>query len=162
MVTGGSLGSVALNLAVKNSLNNLKKLFDIIHVCGKGNLQNVKSDFYREYEFLTDIEKAFCVADLVVTRGGSNALYELLCLNKPMLVVPVPKNNSRGDQIKNAEYFKNLDLIKVLPQENLTPSSFSYAIKDLYNHRQNYINKMQNYNVKIANTTICKTILQYI
>lgn len=161
-ITGGSLGSVALNIAVKNSLNILGKNYDIIHLCGKGKQENIKIDFYRQYEFITDIEKAFLIADIVVTRGGSNALFELLVLNKPTLVIPLPKQNSRGDQIANANYFASKNLVKQLPQENLTPSSFVYNINDLYKHKSDYVFALQNYNIKIANTTIVNTILKYI
>ena len=161
-ITGGSLGSVALNIAVKNSLNILGKNYDIIHLCGKGKQENIKSDFYRQYEFITDIEKAFLIADIVVTRGGSNALFELLVLKKPTLVIPLPKQNSRGDQIANANYFASKNLVKQLPQENLTPSSFVYNINDLYKHKSDYVFALQNYDIKIANTTIVNTILKYI
>ena len=161
-ITGGSLGSTAINIAVKNSLNQLGKNYDIIHLCGKGKQEEFKSQFYRQYQFITDIEKAFLISDLVVTRGGSNALFELLCLNKPTLVIPLPKKSSRGDQIANANYFAEKNLVKVLPQENLTPSSLVYNINDLFKHKEQYKTAMQNYDVKIANVIICQTILKHI
>jgi len=158
LVTGGSLGSLDINVAVKNSLNKLEKTFDIIHLCGKGKTDNYKSDFYRQYDYIDDIEKAFLIADVVVTRGGSNALFELLALGKPTLVIPLPKSSSRGDQIVNANYFEKKGLLKVLPQENLTPNSLLYNVNDIYRHKSLYVSAIKNYPIKIANKIICDTI----
>ena len=44
-------------------------------------------------------------ADLVVTRGGANTIFELLAMNKLHIIVPLGKEASRGDQIENAQYF---------------------------------------------------------
>jgi predicted glycosyltransferase len=38
-----------------------------------------------------------------VSRAGANALYELLALGKPNLLIPLSPRVSRGDQVENAE-----------------------------------------------------------
>ena len=59
---------------------------------------------YCQKEFLSDeMPDALAVADVVLSRAGSNTLSELLALHKPMLLVPYPLGASRGDQIENAK-----------------------------------------------------------
>ena len=158
LVTGGSSGSLAINLTLEKSLSNLLEKFDIIHLCGKGKRKLPSKDGYVCIEYLDCIEKAFCVADIVVTRGGSNTLFELLALSKPMLVIPLPKANSRGDQILNAKYFEQRGLCKVLLQENLTSGSFIYTLNELYSERQKYINTLTAYSTKKANYEISEEL----
>jgi len=45
-------------------------------------------------------------ADLVITRGGANAIFEFLALNIPMLIIPLSLKQNRGDQILNAKAFE--------------------------------------------------------
>ena len=147
LITGGSLGSDAINKIIQNTREKLLENFDIIHLCGKGKSSNFKHENYRELEYLPFMEKALNICDLVVSRGGSNALFELIALKKPTLVIPLPKGNSRGDQILNAEYFKDKGLIKVIRQENLTEHSFIYTLNELFLQKDKYINKLEKYPV---------------
>ena len=161
LVTGGSSGSLAINLALEKSLPSLLEKFDIIHLCGKGKRTLPSKDGYVCIEYLNCIEKAFAVSDLVVTRGGSNSLFELLALSKPMLVIPLPKDNSRGDQILNARYFEQRGLCKVLLQENLTSGSLIFNLNELYAQRQTYIDNIASHPTKKANYEICQTVYEY-
>lgn len=161
LVTGGSSGSLAINLALEKALPQLLEKYDIIHLCGKGKRKLPSKKGYVCIEYLSCIEKAFCIADLVVTRGGSNALFELVALSKPMLVIPLPKDNSRGDQILNAKYFEEKGLCKVLLQENLTSSSLVYSLNELYNERHVYIKNLISYPTKKANYEISKTLSEF-
>ena len=74
-------------------------------------------------------------ADLVLSRAGSNAIFEFQALDKPMLLVPYPKGASRGDQILNAESFRKRGLCRVLLQENMTPDSMVKAIGETWADR---------------------------
>ncbi len=158
LFTGGSSGSLAINLALDKALDSLLQKYDIIHLCGKGKQKRPSKSGYTCLEYLPEIEKAFCAADMVVTRGGSNALFELIALCKPMLVIPLPKDNSRGDQILNAKYFEQRGLCKVLLQENLTSSSLIYNINELYYQRQTLISALATYPMKKANYEICSLL----
>ena len=133
LVTGGSSGAQIINETVRKTLPSILKTFNVIHICGKGNLS--KETFgkgYRQTEYMTDIKYAFCAADICVSRAGSNTLFEILSLNIPCLLIPLPKGVSRGDQVLNAEYFEKSGLVFVLPQENLTPKSFLAGINEVY------------------------------
>lgn len=118
LVTGGSLGAKALNDAVDENLERLTAEFDIVHIRGRGNTAQPRKGYY-PIEFTADIFDLFALADLALTRGGGNSLFELGALGKPMLIVPLPKGASRGDQIENAEFFRKHGLALVLAQTEL-------------------------------------------
>lgn len=155
LVTGGSLGSDAINNIIHSTREKLLEKFDIIHLCGKGKSSHFKHENYRELEYLPHMEKALNISDIVVSRGGSNALFELIALKKPTLVIPLPKGNSRGDQILNAEYFKDKGLVKVIRQEHLTEHSFIYTLNELFLQKDKYVSKLEKYPVKRGNEKIC-------
>lgn len=118
LVTGGSLGAAAINRAVDANLGRLLQRYDVVHIRGKGNVAEKRFGYY-PIEFTRDMPKWLSIADYALTRGGGNSLFELGALCVPMLIVPLPKGASRGDQIKNAEYFEENGLGIHLPQEKL-------------------------------------------
>jgi len=118
-ITGGSLGSLALNDAVHRILPILAEKYNIIHLTGKGKRVKFSHPNYHQEEFTSDIGSVFKASDLVISRAGSNTIFELATLKIPMLLVPLSKKSSRGDQIENANYFKKLGLAEVIEEENL-------------------------------------------
>lgn len=118
LVLGGGSGSVALNNALRANLPALLKKFRILHLCGKGNLLENPPAGYVQREFETDMGSAYACADLVLSRAGSNTVFEILALKKPAVLVPLEKN-SRGDQLENALYFEKNGLCAVLREANL-------------------------------------------
>lgn len=147
---GGSLGAVAINNVVFNIANKLCKNYNVLHIVGKNNLnKNIKVNNYYQIEFVSNIEDYFAKADIVVSRAGSNSIFELCALYKPMLLIPLPLTASRGDQILNANYLKNKNLCMVLPQENLNEQTLINNINKLFKNKNTYINNLkqqQNFN----------------
>ena len=117
LVLGGGSGSRALNEAVNAHLEELLTRFHILQLCGKGNVTQSPRGCVR-LEFERDMGSAYACADLVLSRAGSNTLFELLALKKPALLVPLERC-SRGDQLKNARYFEEKGLCAVLPEKKL-------------------------------------------
>ena len=62
------------------------------------------------------------LADIVVTRGGSNTIFELLAMAKLHIIVLLGCEASRGDQIENADYFVKKGYAKQLAEEELDMS----------------------------------------
>ena len=89
------------------------------------------------------MEKAFAVASVCVSRAGSNTVFELLSLKTPTLLIPLPKGNSRGDQVENAKYFQKQGLIHLLEQDSLTPESLILNINAVYSNRANLIKNLE-------------------
>ena len=124
MVMGGSLGSVAVNEAVRSILPELLKDFQVIHLCGRGKVDATLNglDGYVQYEYIKDeLKDLFALTDIVISRAGANAICELLALHKPNLLIPLSANASRGDQILNARSFERQGYSKVLEEEELSP-----------------------------------------
>jgi len=128
---GGSLGARKINEVVWLSLDKLLADFNIIHIAGKNNLRRIRKKDYHEFDFSQQIADMFDAADMVACRSGANSIFELLALKKPMLLIPLSKKVSRGDQIENAEYFKKNGWAHVLMEENLNTQSLLDAIQNL-------------------------------
>lgn len=163
LIVGGSQGCKAINQNIHSILNDLLKKFDIIHICGKDNLvknQNISGYFQAEY--LQEIEMAFSIASICVSRAGSNTLFELLALKIPCVLIPLPKGNSRGDQVHNAEYFQKLGLVSVIPQRVLTPESLLTAINCTYLNRHNFKKAFTQNPIKDSSRDISRIILETI
>ena len=162
LVTGGSLGSRAINQVVWNSINELCKTFYVIHQVGKGNINpNIKNANYKQIEFAGDLASLIKQADIVVSRAGSNTIFELATYHKPMLLIPLPKGASRGDQVDNAKYFESLGYAKVLLQEHLNTQSLVTELNTLLTNKQKYISTLKNANLPNGTEKILNMILLY-
>lgn len=117
LVVGGGQGSEILNHAIRNSLFELKE-FSVLHLCGKGNVKKSARANYRQFEYLENIGEAYAAADVVVSRAGAGAIFEILALKKPAVFVPL-ESASRGDQIENAKYFEEKGLCTVLRESQI-------------------------------------------
>lgn len=156
-VTGGSLGAQAINNAIRKALPNLLTNFDVLHVCGKGNLtQGNFPNGYVQKEFIEDMSMCYAVSDICVSRAGSNTLFEILSLKKPCVLIPLPKGNSRGDQVFNAEYFEKKGLVYVLQQNALTPDTLINSITTCYSNRKKFEKAFNSYPIKNS----CKKIAE--
>lgn len=142
LVMGGSIGSKKINAALRENLSAITKNYNIIHITGKGNLLGKKLAGYREFEFTDTIQDLYAAADLVVARSGSNTINELLALRKPMLLIPLSKRASRGDQIENAESFLGQGFCNLLYEEKLNAKSLAEAIDLTFNTRNILVKNM--------------------
>jgi UDP-N-acetylglucosamine--N-acetylmuramyl-(pentapeptide) pyrophosphoryl-undecaprenol N-acetylglucosamine transferase len=136
VVTGGSLGADALNAVVRDALEDLAREFTVLHVCGPGKLGPRTHPRYRQVEYVDEgWGDILAAADVVVSRAGANALFELLALRKLALLVPLSAQASRGDQIQNAGFAAAQGLCEVLQESELTPQSLVAAIHTLQANR---------------------------
>lgn len=161
LIIGGSLGSVAVNNAIRGILPQLLEKFQIIHLCGKGNLDDSLQGTagYVQFEYIKqELADLFALADIVVSRAGANAICELLELRKPTLLIPLSAAASRGDQILNAESFRKQGFSEVLQEEELTPELLLNTILQLFENRQSYITAMEKSNASNAVDTIISLI----
>ena len=161
MIIGGSLGSVAVNTAIRNILPQLLKTFQVIHLCGQGNLDEsfIGKQGYVQYEYIKqELADLFALADVVVSRAGANAICELLALRKPNLLIPLPAAASRGDQLLNADSFKRQGFSKVLQEEEITDQLLLDTILDLYQNRADYVAAMEKSGQSDAITKIVELI----
>lgn len=146
LMMGGSLGAVKLNNCLREILSELTKTFDIIHLCGKGNLDETllgRAD-YKQFEYVSDgLNDLFAAADFIVSRAGSNSISEFLALKKPHLLIPLSARASRGDQILNAASFEKQGFARVLDEDEMTPVSMQKEIFALYENKDKYVAAME-------------------
>ena len=145
MVVGGSSGAQAVNHMVVEALPRLIESFQVLHLCGSGNLDPALegTEGYCQCEYLNEeMADAYACADVLISRAGANTLCEILALRKPALLIPYPKAASRGDQILNAESFQARGLSRVLMQEDMTVESLTRSVFDLYRDRGQIYEKM--------------------
>ena len=147
MVIGGSLGSMAINKAVREALPTLLHDFQVVHICGKEKIDNLllTTKGYHQFEYLkAELKDIFAMADLVISRAGANAICEILALKKPNLLIPLPAGSSRGDQILNAASFEAQGYSMVISEDDLTKEFLVAKVQELYCNRNTYIEAMKN------------------
>ncbi|MCA0757808.1 undecaprenyldiphospho-muramoylpentapeptide beta-N-acetylglucosaminyltransferase [Paenibacillus sp. N4] len=144
LVMGGSLGARKINQTVRQALTKLTKQFQIVHLCGKNQVDpSLNISGYKQFEYVNEeLPDVLAMTDIVVSRAGSNSIYEFLALKKPMLLIPLTKEQSRGDQILNAQSFEKSGYCEVLYEEKLTADSLVREVEQLYGKRQVYIDTM--------------------
>lgn len=128
LIVGGSSGSKIINETVFKSVEELTKSYNIIHLVGKGNAKKMKYPNYNQFELSSNMPYLYSISDLVVGRAGAGVIFECAYMNKPMLLIPLQNKNSRGDQIQNAEYFKNKGGARILLQSQLNPTTLTKYI----------------------------------
>lgn len=161
LVVGGSLGAVAVNNAVRALLPELLKSYQIIHLCGKGKVDESLNgvEGYAQFEYIKEeLKDLFALTDIVISRAGANAICELLALRKPNLLIPLSATASRGDQILNARSFERQGFSIVLEEEELTNEVLLSAINKLYENRESYIETMKQSSQQNSIDTIIELI----
>ena len=146
LIVGGSLGSVIVNNAIREVLPELLKDFQVIHLCGKGKVDESLKDLkgYVQFEYIkNELKDLFALSDIVISRAGANAICEIMALHKPNLLIPLSVKASRGDQILNARSFERQGFSVVLEEEEMNHDSLLFAIQKLYREKDAYIEAMK-------------------
>lgn len=162
LIIGGSSGSRAINNTVRELLPQLLPDYNVIHLCGKGNLDTslTQTAGYLQLEYANqELADLFALSDLVISRAGANAICELLALHKPNILIPLSANASRGDQILNANSFQAQGFSYVLEEENLSPETLRSAITHVIAEKESYISAMKNSQTRDSIETIVNLIL---
>ncbi|MDR0384336.1 MAG: UDP-N-acetylglucosamine--N-acetylmuramyl-(pentapeptide) pyrophosphoryl-undecaprenol N-acetylglucosamine transferase [Christensenellaceae bacterium] len=156
LIMGGSLGAAAINKVVWGTLPHLIKDYNIVHITGKGKSDpKIKFPNYQQVEFTDQIYKHLAAADLVISRCGSNSLCEIIALDKPAVLIPLPKKESRGDQLDNAKFAATLGGCSIIQQENLCKESLLTAIQEVKTKKWQNVEKLN------GTERVAGIILQY-
>ena len=164
LVMGGSLGSVLINDALRANLPTLLADYQIIHLCGKGNadvsLEGVEG--YKQFEYVTtELPHLLYAADYIISRAGSNSIFEFLALEKPMLLIPLSAAKSRGDQILNANIFKKQGFAIVLEEEQLTNDTLLASIQQMVAEEDRILDAMHDAESPKTPAEMVQLIVQY-
>ncbi|MBR3118544.1 undecaprenyldiphospho-muramoylpentapeptide beta-N-acetylglucosaminyltransferase [Oceanobacillus profundus] len=147
LIMGGSGGSYKINETVRESLDELLTNFQIIHICGRDKIDHsIQKAGYVQFEYINEeLKDIFAASDYVLSRAGSNAIFEFLALRIPMLLVPLSKGASRGDQIINAQSFQEKRYARVIDEEKLTKQTLKDELLQLKEYAPIMIDTMKEY-----------------
>lgn len=160
LIIGGSSGSQHINNCIRRNLSDLLERFQIIHICGEDNVdESIKEEGYAQFGYVNDdLKHIFHIADFVISRAGSNAIFEFLSLRLPMLLIPLPLSASRGDQIVNAKSFEKKGFAHVLQDEEMTDERFLAEINRLVENEEQLIKNMKTYKSERAKDRVIQII----
>ncbi len=165
LVIGGGLGSTIINQVVTEILPQLLTSFNVIHLTGKGKLTEtlIKEKNYVQIEYMhEELFDVMALADLVISRAGSNSLYELILLKKKHILIPLSKKASRGDQIDNAKFFEAKNLSYVIQEEALKKELLLKTIDTVYQQQIEYEQRLANYHCPNGTEEIAKILQVYL
>ena len=161
LVVGGSQGATIMNTCVRHALDELCQRYQVIHLCGKGKVDSNFSNRarYCQFEYANEeLADFFAASDVVISRAGANALYEILALEKPHVLIPLSQKISRGDQVQNARYFQQQGISVVANEETLTPETLLAAVNEVSTHRAKVIKKIKALAIESATLKIVAII----
>ena len=129
LIFGGGTGASKINALVVDSLKELTKFSQVLHLTGRGKAQDIKNKNYLALDFLDalDMAAAMAAASLIVSRCGMGALTEISFLGKPAILIPMPDSH----QEDNAEVFAAKEAAIILAQKEINADNFVKLIKKL-------------------------------
>lgn len=138
LMVGGSLGARTLNESIVAAFNKLGESDDlqVIWQCGKYYYEEMQQ-LQRNgkipanvhlFDFLSRMDYAYAVADLVISRAGAGSISELSLLRKAVILVPSP-NVAEDHQTHNAEALVRKDAALMVPDRLAAERLFDEAIR---------------------------------
>jgi UDP-N-acetylglucosamine--N-acetylmuramyl-(pentapeptide) pyrophosphoryl-undecaprenol N-acetylglucosamine transferase len=76
---------------------------------------------------------------VAICRAGANTIAELLQLEIPAILVPLPTASSRGDQAENAKLFADQGCGFSILDENLNSTHLLKSVRNLLEHQAQFI-----------------------
>lgn len=162
LIVGGSLGSKKINENLFQIIRELVKNFNIIHIVGKGNLELKPFDNYNAFEMRNDMSNLYNLADFVIGRAGAGVTAESYFKSLPMLLIPLENKSSRGDQVLNAEYYKNLGVAEIVKEADITPNVLNKEIENFYKNLEKYKDSYKKTSKINGKTKILEIINSYL
>jgi len=172
-IMGGSQGSQRINDEILAVLGDLVRSFEIIHQCGEKNVSQVKAEskvvvpeylakYYHTYGFLKEqeLKRVYAVSDLIVSRAGSGAIFEIAASNKPCILIPLPES-AQNHQLKNAYTYAQKGAAIILEEQNFTSRFFFEKLKNLLSDTQE-LEKMSAAAKEFSRPMAAKIIAGYI
>ena len=137
-VTGGSSGARALNELVYRALPELVRHWFVVHQTGaawRAPTAAPAPHVAGRYRALAFVNEGFAdllaAADVVVSRAGANTLGELAATATPAVLIPLPRTQSRGEQLANAELFAAQGAALVLAEEQTDSATLAAVLHEL-------------------------------
>jgi UDP-N-acetylglucosamine--N-acetylmuramyl-(pentapeptide) pyrophosphoryl-undecaprenol N-acetylglucosamine transferase len=136
LILGGSLGARTINRAVMNSFPDLiQRDVQILWQCGKIYFDEAKRLWDEKKprniilkDFISKMDLAYAVADVVISRAGAGTISELCLAAKPCVLVPSP-NVAEDHQTKNTMTLVNNNAALLVRDNEAEENLLKIAIK---------------------------------
>ncbi|MDR2916928.1 MAG: undecaprenyldiphospho-muramoylpentapeptide beta-N-acetylglucosaminyltransferase [Tannerella sp.] len=158
LILGGSLGARTINQGVRKGLDLLIEAgIQVIWQTGRYYYDSIREELkdldYKGLwfsDFISRMDYAYAVADLVVSRAGAGTISELCILKKAVILVPSP-NVSEDHQTKNARALSDNNAAVLIPDhvagEQLIPAAIELlGDKEKLQHLSEHIALFAQYN----------------
>jgi UDP-N-acetylglucosamine--N-acetylmuramyl-(pentapeptide) pyrophosphoryl-undecaprenol N-acetylglucosamine transferase len=138
LVSGGSLGAVAVNALAADALAKLAKerSLAIVHQTGEKDLEQTRKRYADAgvaadcRAFIKDMAAAYATADLVIGRAGATTVAELAIAGKPAVFIPYPFA-ADNHQVLNAAEMAERGAALMFEQSALTADKLADALRPL-------------------------------
>ena len=155
LVLGGSLGAGTINKALISSLSAIDES-DVQFIWQSGKYYYFESkESLRHHpntpvyltSFISRMDLAYSIADLVVSRAGAGSISEFCIAGKPVILVPSP-NVAEDHQTKNAEALIKKNAAVLVPDRNAGKDLFPRALELV--HDEERLKKLSENILKMA------------
>ena len=145
-IMGGSLGARTVNKSVIANIDMLLEAgVQVIWQTGKFYFNECQelvaqknTDKIKVLEFIKDMNLAYAVADVVISRAGALSISELCLVQKPVILVPSP-NVAEDHQTKNAMALVEVDAAQMIKDEQAERVLIPAVLKLLQNKEKQSI-----------------------
>lgn len=157
-VTGGSLGSHSINIIVEKIIDKLLDRYVVIHQTGVDPIyddfarlnelrdklisEKRRNYYLRKHILDQDIGYVFSKTDLVIGRSGANTFFELIALEKPAILIPLPWSANDEQRIQ-AELFNAAKVGEIFAQDD-NPEKLMILVGRMINNLKSYKNNFKN------------------
>lgn len=135
LIIGGSLGSQRINELIASQLGVFEaENLQVLWQCGKiyyDRYRALASETVKVLKFISKMDLAYAVADVIISRAGAGAVSELSLVGKPVLFIPSP-NVAEDHQTQNAKSIQDNDAAIMLKETDLD-DNFEPTFKNLMN-----------------------------
>ena len=140
LIVGGSLGARTINQSIIAHLQALSESdIQIIWQTGKFYINDARksaepftSPNLIVTDFVSRIDYAYAIADLVISRAGASSISELCLLEKPVILVPSP-NVAEDHQMQNALALVRKDAAILIKDADAKEQLVPEALKLIHN-----------------------------
>jgi len=148
LIIGGSLGAGAINECVLGGLRLLLARYQILHQIGINNFDEyivaAKKELeslpppislkYKPVPFLqSDMRHALSAADIIISRAGAGAIFEIAASEKPSILIPL-ENSANNHQKENAFAYEDAGACVIIEEANLFPDILITEIDKILNN----------------------------
>ncbi len=134
----GSQGARRINSFVFDNLEELLKLGQVLHQVGEKNITEaagLRKEGYKFKGFFNseELKLALVAADVVISRAGGGAIFEIAAFHKPSILIPLPEAASDHQRLNAYEYARTGAAV-VIEENNLSWGIIKIELEKILNN----------------------------